>query len=333
MVWTSNIGKSWLKQKAFSKQAQAFGWGGAQKKNNVKAVPDEIAINKEQRYQGVVESYQKWKGYGWIKMSQSGVLPGDKVFLYWKSIKSDDRCPSCQKDSVVEFGLHPYRNKEGKKYVRAKNVTLPGGLNINLQDEIDAVKKTFVGDQYLRYTGKLLFFHKKKGFGYIKMDEGYALTEPVPSELRVEEAEFNAGKKEPLGITKELDVEFGIWKTSKGQYKAYNMTFPGMVPITQELLEGRQTSGQRMYSGTITQNMWKQGYGFIEIDSGINLPPQISQKMMEMKAKSKNPEKVPDRAIYFRASDVKEGAWLKKGQKVQFHVYTDEKGCGAMDIQ
>lgn len=322
MVWNT-----WLKKASWGKKKGSWGgkWGGGEGK----PLPKGTTINKEIRYTGVVDVFNKWKGYGWIKLQQSGVVPGDEVFLYWKSIQSDDRFPFVAKDTVVEFGLHTY-DKNGKTYVRAKNITLPGGANIALQDEIDAAKKTFVGGQHLRYTGTLQFF--KNGFGYITMDDGYALTEDVPKELKVEQAEFNSGTKEPFNIKKKVAVEFGIVKNQKDQYRAYNMTLPEMTPITQELLEHRKVLGSQVYSGTVSVNMWSKDFGYVDIDPGLTIPLNISSKIKEMNAKAKKGASFGDRSLYFRSSDVREKEWLKKGQKVQFQIYIDDEGCGAFDI-
>merc|ERR1711971_281400 len=115
--------------------------------------------------------------------------------------------------------------KKGKTVVSATNVTMPGGSAVSVQDEADA-KRTFVGGQNLRYTGNLKFYNPKKGFGYITIDDGFVYDgHTVPKDIRVERAEVNAGGKQPAE-QKEIPVEFGIWKTNKGEYKAFNMTGP-----------------------------------------------------------------------------------------------------------
>merc|ERR1712187_252851 len=120
--------------------------------------------------------------------------------------------------------------KKGKQVVSASNVTTELGQPIALQDETDA-KKTFVGGQFIRYTGTLKFYNPKNGFGYILIDEGFQYDqEGVPKEIRVETAEVNAGGQQP-GYLKDVKVEFGIWKTNKGAFKAYNMTAPGDDPL------------------------------------------------------------------------------------------------------
>merc|ERR1719235_2300694 len=112
-------------------------------------------------------------------------------------------------------------------------------MKIAVQDEADAEKKTFVGGQHLRYTGTLAYYSSKTEMGQVKIDAGYAMEEKVPDEIVVEIAEMNCAGKKPFGM-KDLSVEFGIWKTVNGKYKAYNLTLPGGIPITKESLEHRQ---------------------------------------------------------------------------------------------
>merc|ERR1712194_296760 len=90
---------------------------------------------------------------------------------------------------------------------KAGDISLIGGEAVNIQDEGDS-KKTFVGGSSAsRFTGSLKFFHSKNGFGYVAVDEGQTF--------------------DIEGVPKEIRVEFGIWQTKKGQFKAHNMSAPG----------------------------------------------------------------------------------------------------------
>jgi cold shock CspA family protein len=222
----------------------------------------------------------------------------------------------------VELSLHPYRKKSmpGKIFVRAKNVSMPGGAAIAIQDQVDADKKTFVGGQHLRYSGLLEWYSIQRGFGYVKMDDGFDMGgETVPKSLKVEQAEVNAGGKEIPSKMKEIQVEFSIWKTLKGEYRVYNMTLPGMMPITASALENRKVWPGQEFKGTVQQNWWQQGYGQIQVAEGAVLPEPVKAKMK-------------GDLLYFRNADVKVGQWLKKGMEVTFQVYTDDKGCGACEV-
>mmetsp|Transcript_49443 Transcript_49443/g.92518 ORF Transcript_49443/g.92518 Transcript_49443/m.92518 type:complete len:218 (-) Transcript_49443:137-790(-) len=182
------------------------------------------------RYTGTVAAYYKFQGYGFITLDQKDVVDNDKCFVYWKNLKSDDRYPTLARGLQVEFGVSE-DTKRGKKVFAATDVSLPGGGTISLQKEADS-QKTFVGSQEVRYTGKLKFFIPKRGYGYILIDDGMRPDgEEVPTEIRVEVAEINAGGGQP-NYMKDVPVEFGIWKTRRGICKAYNVTQPGGVPFS-----------------------------------------------------------------------------------------------------
>mmetsp|Transcript_45447 Transcript_45447/g.144887 ORF Transcript_45447/g.144887 Transcript_45447/m.144887 type:complete len:141 (+) Transcript_45447:241-663(+) len=133
------------------------------------------------------------------------------------------------KDMQVQLSLSK-EEKYGHTTLAAANVTLPGGAPVLLQDQNDS-KKTFVGGQNLRYSGTLKFFIPKRGYGYVAVADGYQFdVEGVPKEIRIETAEVNCGGQNP-GYMKELQVEFGIWQTKRGAFKAYNCTAPGGVPL------------------------------------------------------------------------------------------------------
>jgi len=264
----------------------------------------------------------KWSGYGWIELQDKNVIPDNTVYVFHKSLKSEDRFPFLMPDMVVELGLHPFGKKSmpGKIFIRAKAVSLPGGKPIAIQDAFDAEKKTFVGGQHLRYTGVLEWYSVPRQFGYVKMDDGFDLGgEPVPNSVKVEMAEVNSGGEEIPTRMKDVPVEFSIWKTQKGDYRVYNMTLPGGQPITAPALENRKVFRGQEFTGTIDSNWWQQGYGMIKVAEGTALPPQVQAKM-------KND------LLYFRNSDIKDKRWVKKTMKVTFQVYIDDKGCGACEI-
>jgi len=289
-------------------------------------------IDKDATYKGTVEKYSKFSGFGFIKLSETGIVPGDTVYVYYKSIETSDRFPQLTKDMEVQFGLHKYKTQNGTS-VRAKHVSMPGGAPIAIQDDLDSQKKEFVGGQNLRYTGTLKFYRSRQGYGYVTMDKGFKTPETIPEEIRVEEAEVNCGGKKPFGL-KDVKVEFGIWKTKKEAFKVYNMTLPKGIPITKDALENRKITSPTLFKGTVVKNMWKQGYGYITPAAGQKIPKNVTDKMAEMKkeTEAKGKKVTDDAVLYFRSSDVEEGKWLKKDQEVQFKVYMDDKGVGACEV-
>jgi|EP00927_Polykrikos_kofoidii_P002043 cold shock CspA family protein len=195
-------------------------------------VPANFPLDEARAYTGTVDAYGKLKGYGFITLDKKGVIPGDEAFVFWKDVQSDDRCPMLDKGMQVQFTLGK-KERGGSFTIDAKNVRLPGGAKIAVQDALDA-GKTFVGGQYLRYTGKLKFYNPKRGFGYIAIDDGYAYDrEGVPKEIRCERSEMNAGGSQP-GYQKDVQVEFGIWVTQREQFKGYNVTLLGGAPLPAE---------------------------------------------------------------------------------------------------
>jgi len=208
------------------------GWGkwggkgyGGRGKSKPQALPEDFTVDSSKVYNGTVTTYYKFKGYGFITPDEAGTVPGDKVFAYWKNIKTEDRYPTLTKDMKVQFTL-AIVEKQGVKTVQAESIAAPGGANISCQDEADQ-KKDFVGGQSMRYTGKLKFFLPKQGYGYITIDPGFQYDkEGVPAEIKAEADEMNCGGGNPA-YAEDVQVEFGIWVTARGAFKAYNVTLPG----------------------------------------------------------------------------------------------------------
>eukprot|EP00931_Biecheleriopsis_adriatica_P102552 TRINITY_DN77504_c0_g1_i1.p2 TRINITY_DN77504_c0_g1~~TRINITY_DN77504_c0_g1_i1.p2 ORF type:complete len:335 (+),score=87.29 TRINITY_DN77504_c0_g1_i1:95-1099(+) len=303
-------------------------------------VPDDFEVDKDARYTGIVLNYSKWRGFGHIDMEQKGLLPGgDEVFAFWKNIQSDDRFPRLKEGVRVEFGLmatYEWRGWRKVRTIKAKHITLPGGGMINLQDQMDAESMKFVGAQNFRYTGTLKFFDAMRGFGWVALDDGFAMDDPVPKEIKVESQELNTGSKPPpKGKLDKMAVEFGIVKGKAGDaYFAYNMTLPGGVPITQENLEHRQEIGADRFAGSISWfNSW-QGWGHLIPDPSTVLPAAIQQKLDEeaAKAQARKPDAPPEKVLYFRKTDCEWGVSTEVGTKVTFSVYVDDKGAGACKV-
>jgi len=288
-----------------------------------------------------VTDYSKWRGFGHISVDQKGVLPGDTIFVHWKNIQTEDRFPRLYQGLQVEFGAMISREWKGWKKVRslkAKTVTLPGGAQVNIQDAMDAEKKQFVVSQTARFTGNLKFFDSMKGFGWVTVDDGFAFPEEVPKEIKVEGTEINFGGRPPRHRLEQLAVEFGIVKNKKGDaYLVYNMTLPGGLPLKQEKMENRQELPGQTFAGTIAWYNWRQGWGHILPDPGMQLPPVVAEKLEEnlvaAQAKAKaDSDKVPEKLLYFRKSDCEWGEKLEVGNKVTYSLYVDDKGAGACGV-
>lgn len=295
-------------------------------------MPEHLQINATMRYTGVVAFYHKWKGYGFVEVSQKGVVPKDQLFCHWRQINSDDRFPFLVKGLEVEFNITPWMER-GIKTVRAKDVTMPGGMNIGLQDDLDAQEKSFIGGQHLRYTGTLKFFAPKLGFGFVVMDQGYDVDPSVPMEMRVETAEVNAGGRHPVHM-ENIPVEFGIWRTQRGLYKVYNMTLPGGHPLTQDALENRISMGTTLFRGSVGIWNWRQGWGFIRADPAVEMPPRVLAKLAQQVAAARARGRVitEEKMLYFRKPDCWPGVYIRQGSQVEFQLYIDDKGAGACEV-
>jgi len=212
---------------------KGWGKGGGGKGKGARRAPEPLpegfTVDPARTFVGTVSAYYKFQGYGFITPAETGVIPGDKVFVFWKNINTADRYPSLTKDMQVQFTLSTVE-KQGVQTLQAENVSTPGGGPVTAQDESDA-KKEYVGGQNLRYTGTLKFFLPKQGYGYIQIDPGYQYDkEGVPEEIRVETDEMNCGGGNPA-YAENLKVEFGIWVTPRGAFKAYNVTLPNGAPM------------------------------------------------------------------------------------------------------
>lgn len=310
-------------------------------KESMSTVPANFEIDPDARFTGTVDFYSKLKGYGFIEVAQKGVIPEDRIFVQWRNLQSEDRFPFLVKGLEVEFSVMKWKDPmhRGQVSLRAKAVTLPGGGSVHLQDEIDAAKKTFIGGQELRYTGNLKFYNPKAGYGYITVDPGYTVEgATIPTELRVERSEVNAAGKQPQRM-QNLAVEFGIWTTSRGVPKAYNVTLPGGTPLTQSALENRQAVGGQTYRGEVQMWNWRQGWGFIKADASVGLPPNVQAKLTQQtqaalqKAASKGRQGSDEELLYVRRTDIAPTVKLQKGMQVMFQLYVDDKGVGACEVQ
>jgi|Transcript_46731 cold shock CspA family protein len=304
-------------------------------------VPADFVVDEEKRFTGTVAFYSKLKGYGFIEVKDKGLVPEDRVFVHWRSIQSEDRFPFLVKETEVEFNMMKWREargKNGEMSIRAKAVTMPGGAAIHLQNEIDAKEKSFIGGQEMRYSGTLKFYNPRAGYGYINVDPSHVVEgSEVPAELRVERSEVNAGGTQP-NYMQNLAVEFGIWTTSKGIPKAYNVTLPGQLPITMERLENREAAGGQSYRGEVTMWNWGMGWGFIKADPSIPLPPNVQARLTKQtqdaiaRAKERGREGSEEELLYVRKTDLTQGASIEKGTQVMFQVYLDDKGVGACNV-
>ena len=121
--WRPTYGGGW--RPGYGGAGGYRGGGYLRPRNPPQTVPAGYEVDPNARYNGTVNFYHKWKGYGFIDVATPGVVPNNRVFVHWRQLQSDDRFPFLQKDVVVEFSLMTWRDWSlgSALTVRAKNVT------------------------------------------------------------------------------------------------------------------------------------------------------------------------------------------------------------------
>merc|ERR1711959_809394 len=111
---------------------------------------------------------------------------------------------------------------------------------------------------------------------------GYDIDDSVPAEFRIDRAEIATGEDGSLArLRPGMEIEFGIFKTKKGNYACYHVTMPGGDAITREVVEGRETTTDKFYTGTVSMWAGMKGYGWIEPDAVGSLPKNIKDALAE----------------------------------------------------
>jgi len=306
------------------------GGGGAPRQQ----LPEDYVVDENARFVGKVSAFGKFHGFGTIAPNDEGLVPGNQVFVHWSGLKSADRAPFLLPEMEVEFSLEKMEDKKGGHSLRAKDVSMPGGGVIGLQDGLDATK-TFVGGRDTRYTGKLKFYDPKKRFGFVIIDASCAISpdEKVPKELKIWESEVNCGGKSPPKM-QNMDVEFGVWKNDWGSCYAHNMTMPGGAPIEAAASNSQERVivGEGPFTGTVTSFNAKHGWGMIKPEFAEALPQAALEKMAEMKLAAEANGKVAGENLFVGKQDFEAGCSPTEGMEVTFKVYTDAKGVGACNV-
>merc|ERR1711959_66257 len=97
---------------------------------------------------------------------------------------------------------------------------------------------------------------------------GYDIDDSVPAEFRIDRAEIATGEDGSLArLRPGMEIEFGIFKTKKGNYACYHVTMPGGDAITREVVEGRENVTTNTFTGEITMWAFQKGFGWIQPDN------------------------------------------------------------------
>jgi cold shock CspA family protein len=309
----------------------------ATKKNDkVGCVAEDFEVDSDARYAGKVDYFDRKGGYGFIAADEEDIIPGNRVMVHWREIKSEDRWPYLYKGLEVEFGLKKLKSKDRKSWeLKATEVTQIGGEPFNLCEESDK-NREFCGDKNTRYTGAVKFFDNVRGFGYMTLEDGYDIPSDIPSDLRISREELNIEEKSVPRLRAGMECEFGIVKSVKGTWSAYNITLPGGEPLNDKVVQQREESSKKL-SGKIA--FWKadDNFGYIIPDNLNQLTKDQRAKLKESTEKhTKKNEKQGKEAcqemLYFHKKDRANSGRMHRNDEVTFKVYTDYRGIGCYEV-
>jgi len=160
------------------------------------------------KHKGKVVEFKSRNGFGFVQPEDSDV--GDKLFVHWKEIQTDDQWPCLKAGMEVEFQV---KEANGKK--QCVEVTAVGGAKIHVgEDE----SKKYNMDQ--KYTGKVKFFDTKKGFGFITPDPDTNI-EWEGKTVKKEEGIYVPREEiitddEPPAMNEGCHVEFNVYSGERG---------------------------------------------------------------------------------------------------------------------
>mmetsp|Transcript_32275 Transcript_32275/g.77343 ORF Transcript_32275/g.77343 Transcript_32275/m.77343 type:complete len:321 (+) Transcript_32275:51-1013(+) len=173
----------------------------------------------------------------------------------------------------------------------------------------DRVDLNFQVDESKRFAGKVLFFDKRRGFGFVKPEEDGVVPE---NKLMVHWSAITSTDSWPY-LYKDLDVEFNIVKkeVSKGTaaiLRADKVSGPGGAPLSCDAGEEKEwlENATARYSGEVKFYNSKSGFGWAILSSPVGDVSEVKLIREEVAGG----EAVP----------------LGKGLKVEFGVFKKEKG-------
>lgn len=163
---------------------------------------------KQTKHKGKVVEFKSRNGFGFVQPEDSDV--GDKLFVHWKEIQTDDQWPCLKAGMDVEFQV---KEANGKK--QCVNVTAVGGDKVHVGD--DDTKKY---DMSTKYSGKVKFFDTKKGFGFITPDPDNEI-EWEGKTVKKEEGIYVPREEiytddEPPAMNEGCHVEFNVYSGERG---------------------------------------------------------------------------------------------------------------------
>jgi len=107
---------------------------------------------------GTVVRFERRRGYGFIQPKKEGEK---QIYVHYSGILSDERFPELKAGTEVDYEI-----TTTDRGIRAENVQLPDGTKITNHKPED-----YELDEETTYTGMVIFFYGKKGYGYISPDK------------------------------------------------------------------------------------------------------------------------------------------------------------------
>lgn len=189
-------------------------------------------------------------------------------------------------------------------------------------------------DESATFTGKVKFF--KNSFRVTIVPDQDLSAIGVKNQKVEASCSDILSSQSPAILCKEQAVEFRLRKDNYGVY-AIAVTGPGGSPVgppstpQKERVVPARTMANRgkTYTGTVKSYLWAQGFGYILLDNKEAFACPAIQNEKEKKKFEKTG------GLWFARDDIMStdtAVGVKQGEAVQFQVYTDEKGIGAMNV-
>jgi len=163
------------------------------------------------REKGTIAIWNHARNFGWIQKAgtvaktEDGKLDTkDLIFVHTTAVqRGDSKTYNLPKGLEVEFTL-----EDAAKGPRATNVTMPGGGDIKVDggEDMDV-------DASQTYTGKIIFYNSRKGFGFVKPDSEikYKGLE-IDQEKGIFVASSYIHAERPFRLAPDTPVQFKVYK-------------------------------------------------------------------------------------------------------------------------
>jgi len=283
------------------------------------AVAGSLAPHAQQQQQ------QHTTGNGIVNFNGSAVLPMQRKVLSFAPVQKPwlkQQQPYRQFGQQLQWNNNSFGKAKGKGF-QPQPWQPPWLLQQNQQRPVarppDSLPPNFQVDPDQRYAGIVKFYNKPRGFGFVQL----SLAGVVPKdEVFVHWRNIQSDDRFP-SLRKDMEVEISLlkWRDNRGRetLRAKQVTYIGGANVALQDEEDAQTKtfvgGQHLrYTGTLKFFLPRQGYGYITLDEGYDLPNDVPKDIRlehsEVNAGGQQPVFMQNLAVEF-------GIWrnLKGGYK------------------